>query len=129
MLDVTVKKKLKKITLSERLRYQAEVQDFNTSKKGKLTEQFLRFKTDIKYAVTEKITPYISCELRYQIHAPRGDGPRYDNGFHRIRNVLGVEYELNKKNSVNIYYLYQTEFNISTPETIYILGIGYTLTI
>ena len=129
MLDVTVKKKLKKFTLSERVRYQAEVQDFNTSKKGKLTEQFLRFKTDLKFTSTEKITPYVSCELRYQIHAPRGDGPRYDNSFHRIRNVLGIEYELNKKNSVNVYYLYQTEFNISTPESIYILGIAYTLTL
>jgi len=129
MLDVTLKKKFKKFTLSERIRYQAEVQDFNTSKKGKLAEQFLRLKTDLKYAVSDRITPYFSCELRYQIHAPRGDGPNYDRGFHRIRNVLGVEYELNKKNSVNLYYLYQTEFNISTPETIYIFGIAYTLTI
>jgi hypothetical protein len=129
MLDVTLKKKLKKFTISERFRYQAEVQDFNTSKKGKLAEQFLRFKTDLKYGITNKITPYISCELRYQIHAPRGDGPLYDNGFHRVRNVLGVEYELNKKNSVNVYYLYQTEYFISTPETIFILGIAYTLTI
>lgn len=127
MLDVTAKKKFNKFALSERVRYQAEVQDFNTSKKGKLIEQFLRFKTDLKYSATEKITPYISCEFRYQIHAPRGDGPVYDNAFHRVRNVLGVEYELNKKNSVNLYYLYQTEFDISTPESIYILGLGYTL--
>ncbi len=44
-------------------------------------------------------------------------------------NVLGAEYEINKKNSINLYYLFQTEFNISTPESIYILGIGYSLTI
>lgn len=129
MLDVTVKKKFEKITLSERIRYQAEVQDYYTSRKGKLVEQFLRFKTDIKYAATEKLTPYYSIEFRYQIHAPRGDGPLYDNGFRRVRNVLGVEYEINKKNSINVYYLYQTEFTISTPESIFILGIGYTLTI
>jgi hypothetical protein len=129
MLDVTLKKKFKKFTLSERIRYQAEVQDFYTSRKGKLAEQFLRFKTDVKYAATDKITPYYSIEFRYQIHAPRGDGPLYDNGFRRVRNVLGIEYEINKKNSVNLYYLYQTEFTISTPESIFILGLGYTLTI
>lgn len=129
MLDVTVKKKLKKITLSERVRYQIEVQDFYTSKKGKFPEQYLRLKTDIKYDIGKKITPYFSCEFRYQIRNPRGDGPVYDNGFHRVRNVLGAEYEINKKNSINLYYLYQTEFNISTPESIYILGIGYSLTI
>lgn len=129
MLDVTIKKKLNKFTLSERVRYQAEVQDLYTSKKGKLVEQFLRFKTDVKYSMNNKITPYLSCELRYQIRAPRGDGPLYDKGFHRVRNVLGVEYEINKKNSVNLYYLIQSEFNISTPESIYILGVAYTLTI
>lgn len=129
MLDVTLKKKLNKFTLSERIRYQAEVQDLYTSKKGKLLEQFLRLKTDLKYSLNDDITPYISCELRYQIRAPRGDGPSYDKGFHRIRNVLGVEYQINKKNSVNLYYLIQSEFNISTPESIYILGIAYSLTI
>ena len=129
MLDMTLKKKFRKITISERVRYQIEVQEFYTSKKGKLAEQFLRFKTDLKYSLTQKITPYYSCEFRYQIRAPRGDGPLYDNGFHRIRNVIGTEYELNKKNAINVYYLFQTEFNISTPESIYILGIGYTLTI
>lgn len=129
MLDVTLKKKFQKITLSERIRYQIEVQDLYTSKKGKLAEQFLRFKTDLKYAVNEKLTPYVSCELRYQIRSPRGDGPQFDKGFHRIRNVLGLEYQINKKNSVNLYYLIQSEYNISTPESIYILGIGYSLTI
>ena len=129
MLDITVKKKIKKITLSERARYQIEVQDYYTSKKGKIPEQYLRLKTDIKYDLNKKITPYYSIEFRYQIRNPRGDGPVYDNGFHRVRNVLGVEYEINKKNSINLYYLFQTEFNISTPESIYILGIGYTLTI
>jgi hypothetical protein len=129
MLDVTLKRKINRFALSERIRYQIEVQDFYTSRKGKLAEQFLRFKTDLKYSISERITPYISCELRYQIRSPRGDGPVYDNGFHRIRNVVGCEYQINKKNSVNLYYLFQTEFNISTPESIYILGIAYSLTI
>jgi hypothetical protein len=129
MIDVTAKKKIKKITLSERFRYQIEVQDFYTSKKGTLPEQYLRLKTDVKYDIGNRITPYYSIEFRYQIRNPRGDGPLFDNGFHRVRNVLGAEYEINKKNSINLYYLFQTEFNISTPESIYILGIGYSLTI
>ncbi len=129
MLDVTLKKKIKKFTISERARYQIEVADYYTSRKGKLAEQFLRFKTDLKYQLTEKISPYISCELRYQIRSPKGDGPLYDREFHRIRNVIGAEYQINKKSAVNLYYLIQSEFEISTPETIYILGIGYSLTL
>jgi len=128
-LDVNLKKKIQKVTLSERVRYQIEVQDLYTSRKGKLPEQFLRFKTDLKYSLNEKITPYISCELRYQIVSPRGDGPLYDYGFHRIRNVAGFEYQINKNNSINFYYLVQSEFNISDRESIYITGIAYTLTL
>ena len=129
MLDITLKKKVRKFTLSERIRYQAEVQDYYTSKKGELIEQYLRFKTDIKYAFTEKISPFFSSELRYQIRSPRGDGSLYDFGFHRIRNIVGFEYEISKKQSVNIYYLIQNEFNISDIENIYIVGIAYSLSI
>ena len=129
MLDVTLKKKFEKFILSERIRYQCEVQDFNTSKKGKLTEQFLRFKTDLKYSLNKRFTTFISCELRYQLRASRGDGRLYDKGFHRIRNILGTDYQINKKHTLSIYYLIQSEFTISTPESIYILGIAYTLTI
>ncbi len=130
MLDITIKKKFfKKLTLSERARYQIEVADYHTSEKGKLAEQFLRFKTDIKYDITEKISPYVSCEFRLQLRDPKGQGPLYDGAFHRIRNVLGVEYKQSDKHSFNLYYLYQTEFNINTPESIYILGLGYTLSI
>ena len=129
MLDVTLKKKINKFTISERARYQIEVADFYTSRKGKLAEQFLRLKTDLKYQLTKKITPYISCEFRFQIRDPKGDGPLYDGEFHRIRNVVGAEYQVTKKSTIDLYYLIQSEFDISTPETIFILGIGYSLTL
>ena len=130
MLDVTAKKKfLNKWTISERVRYQIEVADYNTSEKGKLPEQFLRFKTDLKYQLNKKISPYYSIEFRYQIRDPKGQGPKYNNQFHRVRHVLGTEYKHNDRHSFNMYYLYQTEFNINTPESIYILGVGYTITI
>lgn len=130
MLDFTAKKKLtEKWTVSERVRYQIEVGDYYTSENGKLAEQFLRFKTDLKYQANEKINPYYSIEFRYQIKDPKGQGPRYDGEFHRVRHVLGTEYKHNDKHSFNLYYLYQTEFDINSPESIFILGVGYTITI
>lgn len=125
--DLTYKKKFNKFTISERIRYQIEVRDYLTSKKGKLPEQFLRFKTDFKYAVTEKITPYLSCELRYQIRSWRDNDTRYNGDFHRIRYVGGIEYELNYRNSINVYYLVQNEFNIAGIENNFIVGLAYTL--
>ncbi len=129
MLDATIKKKFEKITLSERIRYQAEVGDYLSSEKGKLVEQFLRLKTDLKFTSLKKISPYISCEVRYQIRDPKGKGPFSDNGFHRIRYVAGAEYQLKKNHNINLYYLIQTEYYIADPESIYILGIAYTLTL
>ncbi len=129
MLDVAAKKKFQQFTFSERVRYQCEVQDFNTSRKGKLIEQFLRFRTDLKYNINKRVTPFISCELRCQIRASRGDGRLYDKGFHRVRNIIGTDVIINKKNTLSVYYLAQYEFNISTPESIYILGVAYALTL
>ncbi len=129
MLDVTLKKKFEKITLSERVRYQAEVGDYLSSEKGKLVEQFLRLKTDLKLTSLNKISPYISCEVRYQIRDPKGKGPFSDYGFHRIRYVAGAEYQLQKNHSLNLYYLIQSEYYIADPETIYILGIAYSITL
>ncbi|MDI9341825.1 MAG: DUF2490 domain-containing protein [Sediminibacterium sp.] len=128
-LDATLKKKFNKVTLAERIRYQIEVQDVLTSVKGKLPEQFLRFKTDVKYALTDKITPFVSCELRYQIRSWRGDDMFYNNGFHRVRNIIGVDYELNYKHSFTVYYLIQNEFAISNLENIYIVGLAYTFSL
>jgi hypothetical protein len=128
-MDATIKKKFNKITLAERVRYQIEVQDYLTSRKGHLPEQFLRFKTDVKYDFVSKITPFISCELRYQIRSWRGNDMFYNNSFHRIRNIVGVDYEFNNKNSLTLYYLIQNEFNINNLENIYIIGIAYTLSL
>lgn len=128
-LDATLKKKFKNITLAERVRYQIEVQDFLTSTKGKLPEQFLRFKTDIKYDLNTKITPFFSCELRYQIRSWRGSDMIYNHRFHRIRNIVGADYQLNDAHTFTIYYLIQNEFNIKDLENIYILGLAYTISL
>lgn len=129
MLDLTLKKKLEKVTISERIRYQGEIGDYLTSEKGKLAEHFIRLKTDLKYTGLKKISPFISCEVRYQIRDPKGKGPFSDFGFHRIRYVAGAEYQINKNHDLSLYYLIQSEYYIAEPESIYILGIAYTLTL
>jgi len=128
-MDATVKKKFNKITLAERVRYQIEVQDYLTSHKGHLPEQFLRFKTDVKYDLGSKITPFVSCELRYQIRSWRGNDMYYNNRFHRIRNIVGADYEINNKHNITFYYLIQNEYNIPDIENIYIIGLAYTLSL
>lgn len=125
--DLTYKKKFNKFIISERIRYQIEIRDYLTSKKGKLPEQYVRFKTDFKYNITDKITPYLSCELRFQIRSWRDNDIKYNGDFHRIRNVGGIEYEFNYRNFINVYYLVQNEFNIAGIENNFIFGVAYTL--
>jgi len=126
MLDINFKKKFGDFSISERARYQIEVKNVFSSKRAFLPEQYLRMRTMIDYNINDYFTTYLSCELRYQIDVPNSD--IVFNGFwHRIRNVLGVDYKINRKNTVGVYYLVQNEFNISPPENIYITGLQYSL--
>lgn len=127
-LDINFKTKFKIITFTQRARYQTEFQDYYSSKKGKLNEQFLRYKLNAEYNTKGKLTPYLAVELRYQISVP-GKDAQFNGLWHRIRYIGGLEYKLNKKNIVNLYYVIQNEFNISPPEDNFITGISYTFKI
>lgn len=126
MFDLIYKKKFGNFSISERARYQAEVKNVYSSDRAFLPEQYLRMRTMLDYNINDDYTVYYSCELRYQIDVPNSDVV-FNKTWHRIRNVLGVDYKINKKNSVGVYYLVQNEFNISPPENIYITGIQYSV--
>ncbi len=127
MLDLTYKYKFSNVILSYRSRFQSEVENFYSSKRGKLPEWFWRNKFELKYDLGKKYMPYVGTELRYQIRDPRS--PDWDKGWHRIRTYFGIDYTIDNKNAVGIYYLIQREFAISDPEYIYILGLQYSLSI
>jgi hypothetical protein len=127
MLDITLKKKINNVTLSYRHRLQAEVRNVNSSEKGAVPEWYSRNKLTLKYDLHKKYSPYLSCELRYQISDPRSI--ESDQTWHRARYALGFDYELNKRSTFGIYYLIQREWNVSIPEDLYILGLEYTFTL
>ena len=80
-----------------------------------------------KYEINEKWAPSISCEYRLQLKDPRS--PEYDYGFHRQRYQAGVNYKINNRHEIGVYYLYQNEFTIQKLTDIYILGIEYSIDI
>jgi len=125
-VDLTYKKKIKKFSFSQRGRYQMEYRDIFTSKQKWLNEKYFRLRTLLEYTGNERFQPYYSCEFRYQIDVP-GSDVQFNGNWHRIRNVLGVNIEINKKQTLNIYYLVQNEFNISPPENSYITGLQYSI--
>lgn len=127
MLDIVVKKKMKKIVLSYRQRLQAEVRDIYISEDGKVPEWYSRNKFEIKLDLDKKITPYVSTEFRFQISNPRQ--VEVDHLWHRNRYAFGFDYQKNKRDKFGLYYLIQNEYNVSSPQNQYIIGIEYGITL
>jgi hypothetical protein len=127
MLDLTVKHKFGNVMISYRNRTQVEARDIYTSADGKMPEWYSRNKVGAKYDLGKRYTPFASAEFRYQLHDPRNI--ESDKTWHRDRFVLGAEYEINKRNTFSAYYLIQREFNVLSPQNLYIFGLEYTLTL
>ncbi|MBI3521334.1 MAG: DUF2490 domain-containing protein [Bacteroidetes bacterium] len=124
MWDIGYKRRWNRWTFQYRHRLQVEVKNYATSKNGHMKEWFSRSKFSLKYEWNKRVSPYISAELRYQINDPRS--PEYNNGFHRSRYQLGVDYKVNSKQDFGIYYLFQHEFNLSNLMELYIIGVEYS---
>ena len=82
----------------------------------------------MKYAATDKIIPYVAVETRWQIQNPRmpyNDGLTYDR--HRV--FLGTDYKINDTNTFGLFFMRQQEYNVVEPETMYIFGLEYSISI
>ena len=124
MGDISYKYKFNKVTISYRSRLQAEVRDYYSSEVGKIPEWYWRNKFELKYKIS-KFTPYAGTEFRYQILDPRN--PNSNHGLHRARMYAGVDYDINKRNTIGAYYLVQQEYDIDDPADVYIFGLQYTI--
>lgn len=127
MLDLTFKHKFGNLTASYRNRTQVEARDLYTSANGWLPEWYSRNKFGAKYDLGKRYSPFASVELRYQFHDPRN--VESDGTWHRDRYALGVEYKINGKNSFAAYYLIQREYNVVSPQNLYIVGLEYNLSL
>lgn len=127
MLNINLKHKFGSFVLSYRQRLQAEARNVYSSDIGSIPEWYSRNKFELKYDLDKPITPYIATEFRYQINNPRAvDANRL---WHRGRYIAGVNYKKNDKHTFGLYYLIQREFNVSSPQNIYIVGLEYTLSL
>jgi hypothetical protein len=125
--DIILKKKAGKFALSYRHRLQREVRDINSSDDGYLPEWYSRHKFAVKYDTDKIVNPYISAEYRYQIRNPRQQ--EVDGLWHRQRYVGGIDFRINGRNTFGVYYLYQTEFDVSEPQNLYVIGLEYSISL
>lgn len=127
MLNITLKQKFGNFVLSYRQRLQSEVRNVYSSDIGSIPEWYSRNKFELKYDLGKPITPYIATELRYQINNPRS--VQSNNLWHRTRYIVGVNYKKSDKHTFGLYYLLQREFNVSSPQNLYIIGLEYSLSL
>lgn len=115
---LSYKYKYKNFKFALREQYQSSYKDFGVSETGSIPKKYLRTKVSVNYDLEKKYSPFISYELFYEI------GEYIDN----TRYKAGVDYEFNKFNSINIYYMIDKEKNVKNPWTSYVLGLGYNFT-
>src|SRR5207244_3517738 len=102
-LDFTLKEKISQVKIYWRSMFQNQLQDLYSSDNGDIPDYYSRNKLTVKYFLETfpyyKFTPYISTEWYYRVSNWDDKGAR----FNRARYFLGCFYELNKKNSVELY--------------------------
>ena len=124
-VDLTFKVKPAKFAIAYRARFQSEwYGNGYTQEFGNIPEVFMRNQVKVGYKASDKVEPYVGCEIRFQFENPRN---HYPNTLDRGRYFAGVNYEINKHHIVGAYFLLQKEVNVNDPETLNILGLEYTL--
>jgi hypothetical protein len=125
--DVAFKAKQGNFSLSYRARMQWELRGSGySSEYGNVPEIYFRNLFKAGYKLNNHVSPYLASEIRFQIQNPRIP---YHNGFDRTRFIVGADYKMNNKHVFGTYFLVQKEWNVIDPETLYILGLEYTINI
>ena len=86
---------------------------------GSTLGDLIRNKFTIKYKTGKKTNPYISGELFYLFNTD-------NNPLDEYRAYFGIEIDLPRKNSINIYYIFKKEdISKSSPDEINVFGLNY----
>lgn len=67
-----------------------------------------------------KFTPFVSYEIFYHINHPNG------GILNQWRLKSGTSYKLSKQSRIQLYYLFEHEFNVENPGDANIFGFGYS---
>ena len=115
---------IEKWKLSNRCMFQPQVKDIYSSDVGRVPVYYYRDKIGIDYELNKRFTPFFNCDIYYLLNRNSDLG----NRIHRIRYFLGTNYMLNKRTSIDLYYLIQQPFNEVYSETDYVVGLNFNHT-
>jgi hypothetical protein len=125
--DLIFKYKIGKFSLGYRARLQGEWRSTGYADHyGNMPEIFLRNLFKVSCKLNDNWSPYLGAELRWQLQSPQLP---WGNGFDRTRFFAGTDYDINKKLSCGAYFLLQKEWNVNDPQTLYIIGLEFGISI
>ena len=120
---VTGMLKAGRFNLSLRERFQSTYRHGvkETSKRAN-PKLYLRSRLKAEYDIPKcKFEPFVSVELFNTLNDPR------ENKMDRWRGIAGTAYKLNKKNSLQLYYLYTNYTDDEEDSDTHMVGFGYSL--
>jgi long-subunit fatty acid transport protein len=112
-------------TFAYRARFQAEwrAQGYTGEFAG-VPEVYMRNQVKAAYKATSDLEPYLGIEVRWQLQNARIP---YHESVDRARYFAGVNYEINKHNTVGTYFLIQKEVNVIDRQSLCVWGLEYTI--
>lgn len=117
--DLRYKFKKKKFSAKNRLRFQSKYTDYKTTEFGFIPKNYLRNAIEFNYKILKKITPFASFEVFYPLNA-------YDKNIDKLRYQLGSNFEITKRLSAELFFIFENEIYKSNPISSYILGTGFS---
>jgi predicted porin len=114
-VDLVYKTKLKNLELEIQERIQTQFSDINRNADWKTPKNTLRSRFTLSYDLGKRITPFFYYELFYHIN----------NDFDNQRFRLGLDYEINKKQGMTLFYMLDQEIRVNNPLSTYALGVSY----
>jgi len=79
----------------------------------------VRVKMGVEYRHLKKVTPGVEVELFVRTDLPS------ENGLYRFRYKAFIDLDLPKRQSMDLFYMFQTDYSGKFPEYASIVGISY----
>ena len=115
---VEVEPEFNRFKLGYRGQLQAQYTGVNSTKNGHIPESYFRNRFKIEYNIKGlPLNPSLSYELFYRIN------PYATQQVEKNRYTLGVDYKINKHNTLGIAFLRDETIHVKNPEKQYIEGI------
>ena len=118
---LTYSEKIRSFKLSLRSKYQASFYDESRVEHKFNPKTYVRNRFEISYSFFSKpVKLYASTEMFIRLY--KKDARFIDE----MRTVVGVNYRINKNNSLDFYLRSDNEVQVKNPENIYYIGVGYS---